>query len=823
MAGLLEALFPKKNKSGVAIDANLAAKIPYVKCYEEEGVIETKPGNYSKSYIIGEIDTDEIPKTSQASARQVMQVLMNSFPQNVSYEFTTHNRLIEQEAYLKQILVVPQKDEKLNEYIDEYNKVIVDNVGIGHNNIKKTSYFTVSVRTTYVDDAVNTFREIDGVIKERFSQYYGVVIKGLSLVARLKVLYSMFNPGKADFGKIIDLDGTGEIDLENMRYMHITTKDLVAPSKINHAPKLKNYMIFNENTEDEAYVRVFAITNIPRVVSDNVVSDLTNVSSSMIFSSIYEPIDTDLGYETVKEDVINNTVTKDVLKRDSVADRKAHTKVQKKEQISHTEKDYFNNAALELFQKNVAATQKTFAVTFVIAIFGASVEDIDRDSSLLKISADKFGFKLKSLDLQQLQGFQTCLPLCTPRIDLKRIIDLDRLVTMCPVSIQDVIRQGGVFNGLNAINDNLILLNRKNNKNLCGLISGVEHSGKTYQNKKEIFNALISTDDYVSVITDTDEYDEFAEKLGGNIVTGGDFDILRAVQGYAFQDRDGNEENNLMLKSYFLDAFFMSLKQGNVYTGIYEKDFSYQTDDKIQEMVEAEVAELVRYLGESGTNLGNDTENHYSKVKEYIEAHKETFPTISELLLHVKSPYIGGEKKENNSRFTVYKVHSPADTLIVMDMLRNKTVDDIIINKKSNWIFIDPVDGLLSNSAGSDYLSEYMYKSNIMQAVLTLVIQDSIKLINSPTSLMAFEDVVRNSGYFKLLNQGPIERHKYIDLLAIPQALVPYIGNVEPGKGIIITASSNMAFDDSFLEKDNKYHLLFAKEIEQIVIDEKLS
>lgn len=812
MPNCVKGLLPYRNKNKVAIDQKLASKIPFIRCYEEEGIIETTAGNFSKTYIIGEIDTEQISKTSQASARQVMQVLMNSFPENVSYQFTTYNRLIDQDDYLKRILIMPDKDEKLNEYIEEYDRVIVDNVGIGHNNIKKTTYFTVSVKATYVDDAVDFFRELDAEIRNRFGQYYGVEIKGLSLIARLRLLYAMFNPCNDEFGKIIDLDGTDEVNLENLRFMQLSIKDLVAPKRINHSASLKNHMVLNPGTSEPTYVRSFAITNVPRIVSDNVVSDLTNVSSSMIFSSIYEHMDTNLGYETVKEAVVKNTVTKDILKRDSVAERKAHARIQQREQISHTERDYFNNSALKMFQMNVAGSQNTFAVTFVITIFGASIEDINRDSALLKISADKFGFKLKSLDLQQLEGFQTALPLCSSRIDTKRIIDLDRLVTMCPVSVQDVIRRGGVFNGLNAINDNLILLNRRNNKNLCGIIAGVEHSGKTYQSKKEIFNALISTNDDVAVITATDEYDEFAEKLGGRVVTGSDVDIMKAVRGYGFQDREGNEEKDIILKSYFLDAFFMS--HGN----------AHETRT-MQEDIEREVSRLVQYIDSAGIDLSDDA-HHYNQIKTHITGNTKKYPTICHLIEKVDSDFIGGESLNSEARLTVYKVKSRTDALIVMDYLRNKTVIDLMGDSSGksrlNWVFVDPADMLIEDSASADYLSEYMYKSNLMQTVITLVIQDSIKLINSQNSIMAFEDVIRSSGYFKLLNQGPVERHKYIDLLAIPQALVPYISNVEPGKGIIITASSNMAFDDSFLEKNNRYHQLFAKEIEQIVIDEKL-
>ena len=813
MKNIKQAYSQHKSVKSVAIDRNLAAKIPFLRCYEEEGIIETTAGNFSKTYIIGEIEMEQIEKTSQASARQVMQGLMNSFPDNVSYEFTTYNRLIDQDDYLKQILILPDKEEKLNEYIKEYDQVIVDNVDIGHNNIKKTTFFTVSVKSPIVDDAVEIFKKLDEGIKESFDKYYGVGVKSLSIIERLQLLYSMFNPGCDDFGKVIDIDGTGRVDLKNLKYMHMTTKDLVAPRRINHAPSLKSHMIITTGSDASVYARSFAITNVPRIVSDNVISDLTNVSGSMIFSSIYEPIDTALGYETVRDAVVKNTITRDVFKRDSVADRKAHAKVQYKEQISHTETDYFNNSALSVFQKNVAGSQRTMAVTFVISILGSSLEDIDRDSALLKISADKFGFKLKVLDLQQLQGFQTSLPLCSSRIDLRRIIDLERLVTMCPVSIQDVIRRGGMFNGLNAINDNLILLNRKNNNNLCGIIAGVDHSGKTYQSKKEIFNALISTNDDIAVITDTDEYDDFSEKLGGQIVTGMDIDIMRAVRGYGFQDREGNEEKDIILKSYFLDAFFMSL--GDIHE-----------NRGIQAKIEEEVSGIIHHLDKESIDL-SDESDHYEKFRDYLWENSKNYSVLKMLIDKADSPFILGKDPVQSSRLTVYKVRTRTDMLVILDYLRNKTVLDLVgeKDKKSrlNWVFVDPADALLEDPSSSDYLSEYMYKSNLMQTVITLVLQDSIRLINSQSSIMAFEDVVRNSGYFKLLNQGPVERHKYIDLLAIPQALVPYISNVEPGKGIIITASSNMAFDDSFIDRNSKYHQLFSKEIEQIIINEKLS
>ena len=822
MGAILKALFGgKKKDNGIAIDQSLASRIPYIRCYEDEGIIETTEGNFSKSYIIGSPDeTSATNDAAIAAARQSLALLMNDFPNNVSFEFSTHNMLISEEKYLKQILIVPDKEPELNPYIEEYNNVVSDNVDVGHNNIKKTTYFTVNIRTAFVDDAIKLFQELDPKIKERFKDIYNIEVKGLNLIARLRILYNMFNPGVGNFGQKIDLKGDGEIDLKNLKYMHLSSKDIVAPVNMNTSFDLKDHLILNVGTEDETFVRVYGITNIPRDVSDNVISDLTNVSSSMVYSTIYETIDTELGYETSKNLVVKNTITETKMKRATVAERKAHATEQIKKKKERDEDTYFEEKALELFQKNWAATQKTFAVTFVVCLYAPSMEDLNRDSELLKLSADKFSFKLKSLDVQQLQGFQTVLPLCSNRIDLKRVIDMDRLVTMSPINMQDMIKRGGAYNGLNAINDNLILINRRNSRNTAGAIAGVSHSGKTYQSKKEVFNAMATTTDDVSIIAFGNEYDDFVKTLGGGIVDSMHVNIFEMIKGYGLADRDNNPEKDIIFKSYFLDALFVAMQDYKVSNRLLLSDDAISGDPNHTEIseIEAEVAELIQYIDKNGIDTGNE-----QTIYDYIET-SGTFTHLKDSLSKKDTAYLDGTGGDEKKRLMLYKVQNKTDLLLVLDYLRNKALSDLHTKKENpyNWVFVDPIDKMLEDSASSDYLNEYIYKSNLTKTVFTMVIQDSVKLVSNQTTQLPFEDMVNECGYFKLLSLGPIERRKYIELLSIPQALIQYISNVEPGKGIIITSETNVAFDDSFLAADNKYHLLFAKEIQQIVLNEKL-
>ena len=100
------------------------------------------------------------------------------------------------------------------------------------------------------EDAVKRFRDIDEMIKELFGNVYGIEISGLALKTRLKVLYSMFNPGRDNFGSKTAISGSSEFNFKNMKKLKLTTKDVIAPGSIDSKESHKDYMVLN----DEVYV-----------------------------------------------------------------------------------------------------------------------------------------------------------------------------------------------------------------------------------------------------------------------------------------------------------------------------------------------------------------------------------------------------------------------------------------------------------------------------------------------------------------------------------------------------------------------------------------
>ena len=77
-----------------------------------------------------------------------------------------------------------------------------------------------------------------------------------------------------------------------------------------------------------------------------------------------------------------------------------------------------------------------------------------------------------------------------------------------PFTTQELFQNGGetLYYGLNALSNNLIMVDRKKLKNPNGLILGTPGSGKSFSAKREITNAFLVTDDDIIICDPEAEY-----------------------------------------------------------------------------------------------------------------------------------------------------------------------------------------------------------------------------------------------------------------------------------------------------------------------------
>ncbi len=751
--------------------------IPYLRVFSEMGMIETARHTFSIGYTIELFPRENAAGYNVELVRYAYAKLLSELPPELSVQFVIVNSLISHEDSLKNYLIDPDKDENINPHIVEYNDMISVLSQIGHNNVKKNIYFIISVKADTADEALDLLKSEEEHIKSLFNGICALKARLMTIEERLRVIYQMFNPGENGFGIKYGIQERS-FDLKALAKKRITSKDLVVPVSYDDSPL--DYFKINDNT----YARALTITSVPIRVSNNLISDITNISSSMVFSCIYEPFDSMKAFDVTAEHVTGNTVIRQEYKRDSLKDRKNKTIAKTEQLINHSEEAYFEQNALNTMRDTVALNEHGMMCTFTILLYAEDLDSLNRDTKLLYMSTSKFAVFVKPLDLQQIAGFKTSLPLCMSHIDCRRMLTIQRLSSMPPFIIQEVLNKDGVFNGLNTINDNLVCLNRRNTLILAGLIAGTELSGKTFQNKREIFNALVSSNDTVLIVSNTDEYDCFVRNLGGVINENITANPFKMPKHYGIANSDEYS------KSLFLEALTESVcrNRDNLIQTLSTENARMQLDEDIS----AEVTALFEELGDLDRF-------EYDRISDFIHANREDYPLLKQLTDYL-SEYRKerGNKADRSSRLQLYKVKTLEDTLLLLDTLFCVQLEDRV-NRKSNWLFIDSMDELLSSEQSATFLDDYIGKMNDLENIFTLVVQSSVKIFSENMLSMRFTDILSRFGYFKLLNQAAVERKAYSEILNIPNALVNYITASEVGKGIILTPSSNVTFDDSFI------------------------
>ena len=759
----------------------MAEKIPYLRCYEEQGVIETEHKVFTCGYEIRRAEEQIWTQYNIQFVRSCMESILKDIAvKGLSYQFCVRNRRVDEQGYLQNILARENREEKLDVYKREYNTTIQDNTSVGHNNFETRIYYIISYQADIVEEAIEKFQEVDRLIKDYFTKLYGYSAKEMSLVERLESIFDIYHPDlKEKFGSIADYDGSG-FSFRSMQLMKLTTKDVVAPS--DYMDTERNYMKVG-NT----YARGLFINSIPANTSDTVLVDIMSISSNSVLSVHYQPIDSEIGFSASAREVKNNVYTKVIPIRNTVEDRKAGRTKVKEYQVNETETIHFNNAALEVFRDSVAKSSPTILTSFVIVLFADNLEELERDTKLLKLSASKYGVQVRTADKLQNEAFQSILPLNNVKMDVKRTFTVERLSTMPPMNVQALFEQIKAFHGLNAINDNLVLIDRINS--LSGLIAGIEHSGKTFACKREAFNALATTNDEIIILTKhPEQYEYFTNELGGSIVYGFYPDFAEVNENYNLFEAP--EE----LRKLVLEA---AITYGN---GFYKKKYKSLSGDMV-DYLEDEKKEAYRKVEVEAERL--KVFSNFIEMFEYAAMNYVQF----EMFLSVMDKYRVYEYLPEN-RLKV--IHLEDDMSLILKL--SYFLDYAIQMKKKNksiWIFVDGADELLYSTTGSDFAIALLERTEKLHVPVTLVLDDVVHIFTNQDASIEFDYLLNKLNYFKLLGLGPIERKQFTEKLNIADSLIPYITDREPGEGIIITSTQNIPFSDRIEGSEHPFYKLF--------------
>ena len=438
----------KKKKQKVQhIPQTLQDSIPYVRVAEENGIFETKTGEYSKSYYFPEINFRTLNNDGQLKIAQAYSTFVSAFPQDTTIEITIYNKNVDIMKFQDDIML-KMKNDGLDIYRDEYNNMLLDKLSGAKNNLETVKLLTIGIKANDLQEAFDKFIQIDGIVSENMALVTKRDTRALTTIERLDLLNTIYNHDTAVSlrqKKSIQGVQVEAFSLENCRAQGITTKDVIAPSGM---------LVKNHDIEvGSSFTRSYYISNYPSWIKSTLLTELASLPANMLVSVYFDAIPQDEAIKMIKRQGTNISANLLEIQKKAAKSGFDPSLVSPDLQVAKEESS-------ELMNEMTKDNGMLFTGNIVITIFASSLDELQRLEELLKAITIKSLVFLKPLNFQQEEGFNSSLPLANNQLKIQRLMTNNTISSINPFSVREVHQKTGMYYGLNAASRNMILYDR---------------------------------------------------------------------------------------------------------------------------------------------------------------------------------------------------------------------------------------------------------------------------------------------------------------------------------------------------------------------------
>ncbi|MEG2983594.1 MAG: ATP-binding protein [Peptostreptococcaceae bacterium] len=769
-----------KEPKGKKVKATTAQKsIPYEQIFED-GLIEVRKGVYSKSLHFIDINYQIARQEDRESMFLDYCSLINSFDSTLSIQITVNNKNMDKLDFENKILL-KRKGDRLDEYRVEYNSMLRKQVAEGKNEINREKYITVTTKATDAMEARGIFTRLEGELQSNIRKLgsNSIVLKAEN---RLKILHDFYRLGH---------EGTFVYEPRFRREKGISAKDIISPDSFEFK---RNYFMMGEK-----YGRALFLRDLPTFLNDKFMSEITDISFNMMVSMNINSVEPEKALKLVKKQITGMESNKiDYQKK---AFKEGYSDAFIPHDLQHS-----LDEAQELLDDLVNKNQKMFIMNFIVVHIADSLDELDKQTETISSVARKYLCQIGTLNYQQEDGLASALPLGNNRLNIQRTLTTESTAVFMPFSAQDLIQEGGMYYGLNAVSRNLVIFNRRSGKNANGFILGTPGSGKSFSAKREMVNVLLNTDDDIIIIDPEREYTSLATGFYGEIInisasSKNHINPLDMTESYA------DDENPIALKSEFILSLCECLFGGK--TGLSPKQKTI-----IDRCVHKTYA---KYIQDFDINKVPTLSDFYNTLKNEEESEAKDIALNLELYTEGSlSTFANKTNIEMNNRLIVFdtkdlgKQLKTMGMLIVLDGVWNR----ITLNRsigKNTWIYMDEIYLLFQNEYSANFLFELYKRARKWGGIPTGITQNVEDLLKSHLA----RTMLSNSDFVLMLNQAYSDRKVLADLLNISDTQLSYVTNSDEGQGLLFCGNSIIPFVDKF-PRDTKLYKMMTTKVDEI-------
>ena len=751
--------------------------IPYREM-ARDGICRVQDKYYSKTIRFYDINYQLAQNEDKNAIFENWCDFLNYFDSSIHFQLSFINHHSNMKEFESVIQIKPRHD-AFDDVRMEYAQMLKNQLAKGNNGLVRTKYITFGIEAENIREAKPKLERIETDILNNF-KVLGVSAYPLDGRERLQIMYETFNPEeKVPF----------QFSFDQVLRSGMGTKDFIAPTSFLFKNG-KDFMMGN-TIGAVSYLQILA----PEL-TDRMLAEFLDMDRNLIVNLHIQSLDQMKAIKLVKSKVTD-------INRMKIEEQKKAVRSGYDMDIIPSDLNTYGGEAKRLLEDLQSRNERMFLVTIVFLNTAKTKQELDNAVFQTAGIAQKYNCSLRRLDYMQEPGLMSSLPLGLNLIPIKRALTTTSTAIFVPFTTQELFMEGeSLYYGLNALSNNMIMVDRKKLKNPNGLILGTPGSGKSFSAKREITNAFFVTQDDIIIGDPEGEYYPLVNALGGQVIhispTSHDY-----INPMDINLDYSDDDNPLGFKSDFILSLCELIMGSRNGIEAEEKSVIDRCLPLVyQKYFEQPVPENMPVLGDL-----------YDCLRQQKEVQAQRIATALEI-------YVNGSLKvfnhrtnvELNSRIVCFDIKDLGKQLKKLGMLivQDQVWNRVTVNRaahKSTRYYIDEFHLLLKEEQTAAYSVEIWKRFRKWGGIPTGITQNIKDLLAS----REIENIFENSDFIYMLNQAAGDRQILAKQLNISPHQLSYVTNSGEGEGLIFYGSTIIPFKDKFDKSLRLYSLMTTK------------